>query len=270
MTAYLLRRLLAFALTLLGAAIVIFLVLEILPGDPAAVTLGLNAAPEALAALRAEMGLDQPALLRFFSWIGGLITGDLGLSYTYRVPVTQLIGERMVVTLPLASMAILLASAIGIPLGALAAANHNRAGDAAVMVFAQAGLAIPNFWFGLLLVLVFAVGAGWLPAGGFPGWQAGFWPALRSLLSSSRSRPRRDPPRAPPGARGGGGDESYRSAGSRYARPIATAIDVSAISCSPPPGAADVGASTVGLLPYVKPAVTSRLGITVYVPPPAT
>ena len=134
MTAYLLRRLLAFALTLLGAAIVIFLVLEILPGDPAAVTLGLNAAPEALAALRAEMGLDQPALLRFFSWIGGLITGDLGLSYTYRVPVTQLIGERMVVTLPLASMAILLASAIGIPLGALAAANHNRAGDAAVMV----------------------------------------------------------------------------------------------------------------------------------------
>jgi peptide/nickel transport system permease protein len=87
-----------------------------------------------------------------------------------------------VVTLPLASMAILLASAIGIPLGALAAANHNRAGDAAVMVFAQAGLAIPNFWFGLLLVLVFAVGAGWLPAGGFPGWQAGYWPALRSLL----------------------------------------------------------------------------------------
>jgi peptide/nickel transport system permease protein len=182
MMGYLLRRLLSFAATLLGAAIVIFLVLEILPGDPAAVTLGLNAAPEALAALRAEMGLDQPALLRFFNWIGGLATGDLGLSYTYRVPVTQLIGERMVVTLPLASMAILLASAIGIPLGALAAANHNRAGDAAVMVFAQAGLAIPNFWFGLLLVLVFAVGAGWLPAGGFPGWQAGFWPALRSLL----------------------------------------------------------------------------------------
>lgn len=182
MTAYLLRRLLAFVATLLGAAIVIFLVLEILPGDPAAVTLGLNAAPEALAALRAEMGLDQPALLRFLGWIRGLVSGDLGLSYTYRVPVTQLIGERMVVTLPLAAMAIVLASAIGIPLGALAASNHNRAGDAAVMVFAQAGLAVPNFWFGLLLVLVFAVGAGWLPAGGFPGWQVGLAPALRSLL----------------------------------------------------------------------------------------
>ncbi|MBN9445877.1 MAG: ABC transporter permease [Bosea sp.] len=182
MTAYLLRRLLALAATLIGAALVIFLVLEILPGDPAAVTLGLNAAPEALAALRTEMGLDRPAPARFLTWVGGLLTGDLGLSYTYRVPVTQLIGERMVVTLPLASIAILLAMAIGIPLGAVAAAHHNRPGDAAVMVFAQVGLAIPNFWFGLLLVLVFAVGAGWLPAGGFPGWSAGLVPAFKALL----------------------------------------------------------------------------------------
>src|SRR5687767_14660862 len=100
----------------MGAALVIFLMLEILPGDPAAVTLGLNAAPEALAALRAEMGLDQPATLRFLSWVGGLLTGDLGLSYTYRVPVAQLIGERMAVTLPLAFMAIGLATLIGVPL----------------------------------------------------------------------------------------------------------------------------------------------------------
>ena len=143
MTTYILRRLLSFALTLLGAAIVIFLVLEILPGDPAAVTLGLNAAPEALAALRAEMGLDRPALLRFVSWIGGLVTGDLGLSYTYRVPVTQLIGERMVVTLPLASMAILLASAIGIPLGALAAAGSVRSGSVKSAPGSSAGDAPP-------------------------------------------------------------------------------------------------------------------------------
>ncbi|MEN5084117.1 ABC transporter permease [Bosea sp. TWI1241] len=182
MSGYLLRRLVSLAATLLVAALVIFLVLEILPGDPAAVTLGLNAAPEALAALRTEMGLDRPAPLRFLAWIGGMLTGDLGLSYTYRVPVTQLIGERMAVTLPLASFAILLACAIGIPLGALAAAHHNRAGDAAVMVFAQLGLAIPNFWFGLLLVLLFAIGAGWLPAGGFPGWEGGAGPALKALL----------------------------------------------------------------------------------------
>ncbi|WP_377841788.1 ABC transporter permease [Bosea sp. UC22_33] len=182
MIGYILRRLVALGLTLLAAAVVIFVVLEILPGDPAAVTLGLNAAPEALAALRAEMGLDKPAVLRFFLWLGGLVTGDLGQSYTYRVPVLQLITERMAVTLPLALMAIALATAIGIPLGMLAASRHGRLADAGVMAFAQAGLAIPNFWFGLLLVLVFAVGLGWLPAGGFPGWQAGIGVSLKALL----------------------------------------------------------------------------------------
>ncbi len=182
MIGYILRRLVALGLTLLAAALVIFVVLEILPGDPAAVTLGLNAAPEALAALRAEMGLDKPAVLRFFIWLGGLVTGDLGQSYTYRVPVLQLITERMAVTLPLALMAIALATAIGIPLGMLAASRHGRLADAGVMAFAQAGLAIPNFWFGLLLVLVFAVGLGWLPAGGFPGWQAGLGVSLKALL----------------------------------------------------------------------------------------
>lgn len=168
--------------TLAVSALVIFLMLEVLPGDPAAVTLGLNAAPEALAALRAEMGLDRPAPLRFLAWVGGLLAGDLGLSYTYRVPVSQLIGERMAVTAPLALAAMLLACAIGVPLGVVAAANHNGPLDLAAMAFAQIGLAIPNFWFGLLLVLVFAIGLGWLPSGGFPGWQAGFWPGARSLL----------------------------------------------------------------------------------------
>ncbi|RYE31246.1 MAG: ABC transporter permease [Hyphomicrobiales bacterium] len=182
MIGYILRRLAVLVLTLLAAALVIFVVLEILPGDPAAVTLGLNAAPEALAALRAEMELDKPAVLRFFLWLGGLATGDLGQSYTYRVPVLQLITERMAVTLPLALMAIALATAIGIPLGMLAASRHGRLADAGVMAFAQAGLAIPNFWFGLLLVLVFAVGLGWLPAGGFPGWHAGLGVSLKALL----------------------------------------------------------------------------------------
>ncbi|SEG32259.1 ABC transporter permease [Bosea lathyri] len=181
MIPYIGRRLFALGATLAGAALVIFLMLEVLPGDPAAVTLGLNAAPEALAALRAEMGLDRPAPLRFVLWIGGMLTGDFGLSYTYRVPVAQLIAERMAVTLPLALLAIALATLIGMPLGILAAARHNRPADAAVMVFAQAGLAIPNFWFGLLLVLVFAIGLGWLPAGGFPGWQAGLLPGFKAL-----------------------------------------------------------------------------------------
>ncbi|GAU83085.1 ABC transporter permease [Bosea sp. BIWAKO-01] len=182
MLSFLARRCVALVATLLGAALVIFIALEVLPGDPAAVTLGLNAAPEALAALRLEMGLDKPAPVRFLAWISGLLTGDLGLSYTYRVPVAQLIGERMAVTLPLALAAIMLATSIGVPLGLLAAANHNRPTDAAVMVFAQLGLAVPNFWFGLLLVLLFAIGLGWFPAGGFPGWQAGPAAAVKALL----------------------------------------------------------------------------------------
>ena len=179
---FLARRLLALAAALTAAALVVFVALEVLPGDPAAVTLGLNAAPEALAALRAEMGLDRPASVRFLSWVGGLLTGDLGTSYTYRVPVSQLVAERMVVTLPLALLAIVLATFVGVPLGILAAARHGGPADTGVMVFAQLGLAIPNFWFGLLLVLVFAVGLGLVPAGGFPGWQDGWWPALRALL----------------------------------------------------------------------------------------
>ena len=182
MLSFLARRCVALVATLLGAALVIFIALEVLPGDPAAVTLGLDAAPEALAALRLEMGLDKPAPVRFLAWILGLLTGDLGLSYTYRVPVAQLIGERMAVTLPLALAAIALATSIGVPLGLLAAANHNRPADAAVMVFAQLGLAVPNFWFGLLLVLLFAIGLGWFPAGGFPGWQAGPAAAAKALL----------------------------------------------------------------------------------------
>lgn len=156
--------------------------LEILPGDPAAVMLGVSATPETLAVVRRDFGLDRPVLTRFLTWVGGLVTGDLGLSYTYRVPVAQLIAERAVVTLPLAVMAIVLAAAIGIPLGVVAAARAHRAEDVGVMVFAQIGLAVPNFWFGILLVLLFSVTLGWLPAGGFPGWERGIGTAMLHLL----------------------------------------------------------------------------------------
>jgi peptide/nickel transport system permease protein len=179
---WLLRRLTVLMATLLVAAVIVFVVLDILPGDPAAVTLGLNAAPEALQALRVELGLDRPAPERFLTWIADLATGDMGQSQTYRVPVSGLVAERLPVTLPLALMAMLLSTAIALPLALYAAAHHNTTGDTAVMIFAQVGLAIPNFWFGILLVLVFSVGLGWFPAGGFPGWNAGFFPALKALL----------------------------------------------------------------------------------------
>ena len=102
-----------------------------------------------------------------------MVTGDLGMSYTYRVPVGTLILERLAVTVPLALIAIALSTAIAIPLGVFAAARHTRPADAGVMVFTQLGVAIPNFWFALLLVLLFSITLGWAPSGGFPGWASG-------------------------------------------------------------------------------------------------
>lgn len=182
MTLFLARRLLALALTLLVASAVVFAVLEVLPGDPAAMMLGVNARADTLAVLRAEMGLDRPLLVRYFQWLGGLLTGDLGRSYTYDVPVARLIRDRVVVSLPLAVLAMGLSTLIAVPVGVLAAARHNRLTDVTVMGAAQLGVAIPNFWFAMLLVIVFAVELGWLPAGGFAGWDAGIPAALLSLL----------------------------------------------------------------------------------------
>ncbi len=121
-------------------------------------------------------------MIRYFSWLGGLLSGDFGRSYTYSVPVIDLVRERLVVSLPLALMALFLSTAIAIPVGIFSASRRGTASDAGVMAATQLGIAIPNFWFALLLVYVFAVTLRLVPAGGFPGWQAGFWPALASLL----------------------------------------------------------------------------------------
>ncbi|HEX6979031.1 MAG TPA: ABC transporter permease [Alphaproteobacteria bacterium] len=181
MLALLARRVIGFVLTLLAAAAVVFVVMEVLPGDPAAVMLGVQATPETLAALRAEFGLDRPAPVRFATWIIDLLRGDLGISYTYRVPVAGLIAERLAITVPLALLSIALSTAIALPLGILAAARQDRPADAGIMVFSQIGVAVPNFWFALLLVLLFSVTLGWLPSGGFPGWQSGIGAALAAL-----------------------------------------------------------------------------------------
>jgi peptide/nickel transport system permease protein len=182
MALFLIRRCVGLVLTLLLAALVIFLVLEILPGDPAAMMMGVSATPETVAALRTELGLDRPAATRFLDWLAGIFTGQLGLSYTYRVPVAGLIAERLAVTVPLSLLALGLAMALGITLGTLAAAQAHRRADIAIMGLTQLGLAIPNFWFGILLILVFAIGWGWFPAGGFPGWTADPVLAFRALV----------------------------------------------------------------------------------------
>ncbi|MCB1883370.1 MAG: ABC transporter permease [Geminicoccaceae bacterium] len=180
--ALVLRRLIGLATTLLLAAFVVFAVLSVLPGDPAAVMLGVGARPDTLAALRAEMGLDRPVAVRFVSWTGGLFVGDFGVSHTYGVPVLDLVLERAAVSLPLALLAAGGAVFVGVPLGALAASQRGGVLDTVLMALAQVGIAVPSFWLAIMLSLVFAVGLDWLPAGGFPGWEAGVWPGLRALF----------------------------------------------------------------------------------------
>ena len=177
-----LARFAGFGLTLVAVSAAIFLVLDVLPGDPAAIMLGTSAREDTLAALRAELGLDRPALARYLDWVSGLATGDLGTSTTYHVPVAGLVAERLAVTLPLALLALALVAALALPLGLAAASRRGRWADRAVMVFSQLGVALPNFWIGLLLVLAFATGLRWFPAGGFPGWGAGLGAGLHALV----------------------------------------------------------------------------------------
>lgn len=182
MGGFLARRLASLLLTLLAASAVIFSALEFLPGDAAQILLGTEVRPDTLAAIRGQLGLDRPFLVRYVDWVGGMAVGDFGESHRYRVPVWGMIQDRLAISLPLAVMAFALSTAIALPLGIAAALERGRPLDALVMGFAQLGLAVPNFWFGILLILLFAVKLGWVSAGGFPGWDAGVGPAIMALL----------------------------------------------------------------------------------------
>ena len=181
MTRYLFRRTLSLVLSLLVASLVIFAVIEIVPGDPASYMLGLNASEDTVAALRDRLGLNQPVPVRYLHWLVGMMQGDFGQSYTYKVPVADLISQRLAVSLPLAAYALVLATMIAFPAGLLAAARRGSAADATVMGATQIGIALPNFWFAMLLVLAFALHWRLFPAGGFPGWDGGIASGLRAL-----------------------------------------------------------------------------------------
>lgn len=181
MLRYALTRFASLAVGLVAASLVVFLLLEVVPGDPAAYMLGLNATPEAVAALRSELGLDAGPLARYLGWVGGMLQGDFGVSYAYRTPVAGMIADRLGVSLPLALYALGLSTLIAFPVGLWAASRRGTAVDAGIMGATQLGIAVPNFWFAMILVLIFAVRLRWVSAGGFPGWDAGLLPGLRAL-----------------------------------------------------------------------------------------
>ncbi len=179
---FLIKRFATFVATLLAASVLVFAVQGMLPGNAAQVMLGESATPEAVAALTAKLGLDQPAGVRYERWVTGFVTGDLGTSVSYDTPVAELIAERLAVTAPLALMAMALTTVLALTLGIYAAARHNQVGDVGVMGLSQLGIAIPNFWFAILLILVFAVKLQWFSAGGFPGWADDPWLAFKALI----------------------------------------------------------------------------------------
>ena len=180
MIRFALGRLVSLTASLIVASIVIFAVVEVIPGDPAAFMLGVNARHDTIAALRAEMGLDEPLVARYAAWVGGMVQGDFGMSWTYKTPVATLIADRIWVSLPLAIYALALSTLVAFPAGIYAASRRGGAGDTAIMGATQLGVAIPNFWFAMILVLIFAINLRWFSAGGFPGW-ADPWAAIKAL-----------------------------------------------------------------------------------------
>ena len=162
-----LRRLGIFAVTLLGASVLIFAVTAALPGDIAQVLLGTDATPEAVEQLRRELGLDRPLAVRYLEWLGGVLTGDFGVSHLSNQPVLALIGPRLAVTAWLVGLSIVGALLIALPAGMVAALKRRHWQGFAVNALAQLGMAIPVFFGGILIVLVFAVWLQWLPANGY-------------------------------------------------------------------------------------------------------
>jgi len=163
----LLRRLAVMLPTLFLVAVFVFSLQRLLPGDPALAIAGEDRDPATIEALRHQLGLDKPIPVQFVYWLNAVLHGDLGISYKTNQPVLELIAQKLPVTIELACFALIIALAIGIPAGVLSAYRKGTAVDYAANVVALSGLSIPNFWLGILMILVFAVHLKWLPASGY-------------------------------------------------------------------------------------------------------
>src|SRR5215470_8238863 len=178
-------RLFWLLISLFVASVLVFVVVNVLPGDVAAVILGTSATPEALETLRHQLGLDQPGWVRYLAWIGSMLHGDFGTSVLSHADVGPLILQKLSVSGPLALASATIALLVALPLGVLAGTYYRNAVGALISGVSLLGIAIPAFWLGLLFVTVFAILLRVLPAGGFTDWSVDPVAALRSLLLPS-------------------------------------------------------------------------------------
>ena len=179
---FLLRRLITMIITTALVVVMIFLIFRIIPGDPVLIILGTEAEESQIEALRQKLGTDQPIHVQFLRWVAAALSGDLGESLRFSLPVSRMITDRLAVTLPLAVMAITIVIVVGIPAGVLLALYRNSAIDTIFSLATQLGIAVPSFWAGILLMLLFGVQLGWLPIGTFTSWQEDSREAFRSLI----------------------------------------------------------------------------------------
>lgn len=182
MTTYVIRRLLQSVPVLILASVGIFLLLHMVPGDPALLLAGPDATPEVVTAVRRDMGLDQPLPVQYFLWVQHALSGDLGRSYISRLPVTQLIRNALPATIELTLAALAVAVAFALPTGIISAVRRQSLPDWAITVTNGLALAVPNFWLGILLIIVFALVLGWLPPGGRVEFLSNPGVAWKSLL----------------------------------------------------------------------------------------
>lgn len=176
------RRLIQLLPTLFFVSVIIFGLQQLLPGDPAMVMAGEENDPVVIEQIRKQYRLDQPIPVQYFFWLKGVLTGDLGESMRLKVSVSSLVAEKLPVTLQLAFMAILIALAIGIPAGVISAVKKDTAWDYVVNVISLAGISTPNFWLGIMMILLFSVHLGWLPASGYVSPFEDFWQSMRATI----------------------------------------------------------------------------------------
>ena len=182
MIGYILRRILAAIPVMLVVALFVFLLLRLTPGDPAAIIAGDTATPEQLDRIRTTLGLNEPLYTQFFTWIGRLLQGDLGVSLISNVPVSRMIGSRLEPTLSIAICTMVLAIIVAVPLGVLAAWKHGSWVDRFVMGLSVVGFSVPVFVVGYMLIQFFAIELRWFPVQGFRSITRGFWPFMERAI----------------------------------------------------------------------------------------